>query len=504
LSNFSYERIKNSFSFINFDHISLPYGFMVETLTSEHKYQEVADKIERLIESGVMKIGDKLLSVRALSKEQGISLSTAFQAYYHLESKGLIEARPQSGYYVKFTPQQFPELPCKCDPPEDAMPVSIDDMITSVYNDLNNDKLTSFSVGAPSIDLLPAAKLSKAVTQAVRDSKTSCLMYENMQGNVELRKQMAKQAFNWGGVFTEEDIVVTAGCMEALGFCLRATTKRGDAVAIESPTYFGIFQVMESLGLKVVEIPTDPVTGIDVDYLEGAVKKFDIKACLFVPNFNNPMGSCMPDDRKEQLVNMLARYEIPLIEDDIYGELYFGKTRPKTCKSFDKKGLVLHCSSFSKSLAPGYRVGWVIAGRYKKAIIRLKRMHTISTNTLTQAAIGNFLRNGRYELHLRHLRKALHTQSLKYVQAISAYFPEDTRITRPQGGFALWVEVNKRVDSFKLHKRALKNNVGIAPGQIFSSSGHYENAFRICCGEPWSERVEEGIKTLGKLVREYR
>lgn len=478
---------------------------MIEApVRQDHLYMDVAERIERLIENRVLKVGDKLLSVRALSKEQGISLSTAFQAYYHLESKGLIEARPQSGYYVRFTPHEMPQLPSTCEPPEDAMPVSIDDMITSVYKDLNNEKLVSFSVGAPSNELLPAAKLTKAVMQAIRESKSNCMRYENFQGNVELRKQIAKLAFNWGGVFHEEDIVVTAGCMEALAFCLRATTKAGDAVAIESPTYFGIFQVMESLGLKVVEIPTDPVTGIDLNYLQDAIIKFDIKACLFVPNFNNPLGCCIPDERKKQLVEMLAKREIPLIEDDIYGELYFSKTRPKTCKSFDKKGLVLHCSSFSKSLTPGYRIGWVIPGKFKEKIVRLKRMHTVSTNTLSQAAIEKFLHLGRYELHLRHLRKALHTQSLRYIQAITEYFPDDTRVTRPQGGFAIWVEVDKRVDAFKLHKRALRHNVGFAPGQIFSSHGRYENAFRLCCGEPWSNRIEEGIHTIGKLVKDYR
>jgi DNA-binding transcriptional MocR family regulator len=201
---------------------------------------------------------------------------------------------------------------------------------------------------------------------------------------------------------------------------------------------------------------------------------------------------------------MLAKKEIPLIEDDIYGELYFGKTRPKTCKTYDKKGLVLHCASFSKSLAPGYRIGWTIPGRFKERVIRLKRMHTVSTNTLAQSAIANFLANGRYELHLRHLRKALHYQSLRYVQAVSEYFPDDTRITRPQGGFTLWIELNKKVDAYKLHKRALKHNIGIAPGQIFSSQGRFENCFRISYGDPWSDKIEDGLRTLGKLARDFR
>lgn len=480
---------------------------MPQTLAGlEHKYIEVADRIETLIYKRVMKVGDKLLSVRALSKEQGISLSTAFQAYYLLESKGLIEARPQSGYYVKYSPEHILDLPTVSDPLDEALPVSVDEMINSVYLNLNTgSNILNFSMAAPSIQLLPMAKLNKAVVQAIRESKTSCLNYEHVQGNAALRKQIARQAFNWGGTLSENDIVITAGAVEALSLCVKAITKPGDAIAIESPTYFAIFQVMESHGLKVVEIPTDPVNGLDLDYLQQAIPRFDIKACLFVNNFNNPLGSCMPDDRKKRLVEMLAKKEIPLIEDDIYGELYFGKTRPRTCKSFDKKGLVLLCASFSKSLAPGYRIGWAIPGRFKEKVIRLKRMHTVSTNTLTQAAIANFLSNGRFELHLRHLRKALHTQSLRYVQAVSEYFPEDTRITRPQGGFTLWIELHKKINTYKLHKRALqKHNIGIAPGQIFSSQGLFENCFRLSYGEPWSEKIEEGIRTLGKLVKEWR
>jgi DNA-binding transcriptional MocR family regulator len=201
---------------------------------------------------------------------------------------------------------------------------------------------------------------------------------------------------------------------------------------------------------------------------------------------------------------MLSRVDVPLIEDDIYGELYFGKTRPKTCKTFDRRGMVLHCSSFSKSLAPGYRIGWTIPGKFKEAVIKLKRMHTVSTNTLAQTAVADFLSKGRFELHLRHLRKALYTQSLRYIQAVCEHFPEDTCITRPQGGFALWIEMNKRINAFKLHKRALLHNIGIAPGQIFSSQGRFENCFRLSYGEPWSPAIEEGIKTLGKLMREWK
>ncbi len=477
---------------------------MRETVQADYKYHEVAERIEQLIARNVLKVGDKLLSVRALSREQGISLSTAFQAYYFLESKGLIEARPQSGYYVKYSPNHILDLPEVSDTPDDVVPVSINEMINSVYLDLRSTRLLNFALAAPSESMLPMAKLNKALMHVVRQSPSSCLHYEHVQGNEELRKQIARQSFNWGGSITGDDVVVTAGAVEALSLCVKAVTKPGDAIAIESPTYHAIFQLMESHGLNVVEVPTDPRTGADLDYLESAIDRFNIKACLFVNNFNSPLGSCMPDENKKRLVNMLAKKEIPLIEDDIYGELFFGKTRPKTCKSFDRKGLVLHCSSVSKSLAPGYRIGWTIPGRFKEQIIALKRMHTVSTNTLSQAAIAEFLRNGRYELHLRNLRRTLHRNCLRYLQAISEYFPDDTRVTRPEGGFVLWIELNKKINSFKLHKRALRHNIGIAPGQIFSPQGRFENYFRLSFGESWSDQVEEGIKTLGKLIKDYR
>lgn len=469
---------------------------------TDHKYIEVADQIQTLIDNGVLRVGDKLLSVRALSKEQGISVSTAFQAYYHLERKGLIEARPQSGYYVRFTPRHYPEMPEACPPPEDAVEVSMDDVIHSVYEKLVTPDLVNFSLAVPAINLLPTAKLKKSVMHAINHSPYDCLNYDDVQGNPELRAQIARHAFNWGGLFKESDIVVTAGCMEAITFSLRAVTQPGDAVAIESPTYYAFFQIMESLALKAVEVPANPVTGVDLDYLGDAIKRFNVKACLFVPNFNNPLGSCMPDESKRKLVDMLQEREIPLIEDEIYGEMYFGRVRPRTCKSYDRKGLVLHCGSFSKALAPGYRIGWVIPGKFKDQVVRLKRMHTVSTNTLTQAAIGHFLSVGRYELHLRHLRKALHTQALRYAQAITEFFPDDVRMTRPQGGLVLWVELNRKIDAFKLHKRALKHKIGIAPGQLFSSKMGFANCVRIGCGEPWSDDIEAALARLGKLIQE--
>jgi DNA-binding transcriptional MocR family regulator len=467
----------------------------------DHIYIQVAEGIEKMISEDTLRIGDKLPSVRLLSNEHGISMGTAFKAYYHLEGKGLIESRPKSGYYVRFNHRRFPEIPKINNTVPVQSEVSIKDMIATVYNDISTPDVINFAVAVPAIELLPAAKLNKSVLHALRNAKDYCLLYEHVQGNVELRKQIARLTFNWGGKIHHDEVVITAGCMEAVVMCLRAVTKPGDTVVVERPAYFGIYQAIESLCLKVIEISSDPETGPDLQTLEKVLKEFPVKAVLMVPNFSNPIGSCMPDNNKRQLVEIITKCNIPLIEDDIYGELYFGKHRPKTCKYFDKRGLVMHCSSLSKSLAPGYRIGWILPGKFLKEVKQLKMMHTVSSPTITQVAMAHFLSIGRYEYHLKNLRKALHTQCLKYTQGIMEYFPTDTKISRPQGGFVLWVELNKKLNAYKLCTEALKHQISVAPGQIFSAKSDYSNYVRISYGKPWSEDIQYGLMMLGRMIK---
>lgn len=467
----------------------------------DHLYVQVADGIEQMIAEEVLRIGDKLPSVRVLSEEQGISMGTAFQAYYHLEGKGLIESRPKSGYYVRFNHRRATELPKVIAAEPVTAEVSVQEIIMELLKYFTAEDMLNFSLAGPSVEMLPAAKLSKSVVHALRTDKHHGLQYEHVQGNPELRKQIAKLAFNWGGKIRPEEIVVTNGCMEAVVMCLRAVTKPGDTIAVECPSYFGIYLVIESLGLKLVEINSDPATGIDLDVLEKAIPEFNVKACLLVTNFSNPSGTYMPDDNKRRLVDIITCHQIPLIEDDIFGEIYFGRHRPKTCKYYDTKGLVMYCSSLSKSLVPGYRIGWVIPGRFINQVKVLKMMNTVSSPTLTQVAIAHFLSIGRYEYHLKNLRKAMHTQCLRYIQAVVQYFPEDTKISRPEGGFVLWIEVNRKVNTYKLFEEAMKHKITIAPGRIFSNSVNYSNYLRLGYGIPWSEKVDKGIKTLGNLVK---
>lgn len=463
-------------------------------------YLQVATGLEKLIGDETLKIGDKLPSVRVLSEEYGISMGTAFQAYYHLEGKGLIESRPKSGYYVRFNMRRMPGLPRISEPDATANEVSVLDMISTVFRKPHSGDVVNFSTAAPPVELLPAAKLSKSLVHALRSTPQQGLQYEDKQGNAELRRQLALLSFNWGGKSSASDVVVMAGCSEATVMCLKAVTKPGDTVAIENPTFFGIFQIIESLGLKALEVATDPVTGIDPDHLAGLIKKFPIKACIFVTNFTNPIGACMPDEKKKALVQLLTRHRIALIEDDIYGEMYFGRSRPKTCKSFDKEGWVLYCSSLSKSLAPGYRIGWALPGRFTEEVVRIKMMHNISGTTITQQAIAHFLSIGRFEYHLKKLRKALHTQCLRYMQGILQYFPPGTKVSRPQGGFVLWVELDRQLNAYKLYQEALKHHVSVAPGALFSAKGQFGNCLRISYARPWDQEVEDALKIIGRLA----
>ncbi len=469
---------------------------------NEHIYLQIADHIEQQILGQVLKIGDKLPSVRILSKEHGVSVSTILQSYYHLESKGFIESRPQSGYYVRYNPSRFPGKVQKSNPQLTVKHKDVETMIGEVYDDFSMKGHLRFSLSVPSPELLPLARLNKSMLHALRNLPGNGTSYEQVQGNEMLRRQIARSTLNWGGQVSAEDLVTTSGCMNAISFCLMAVAKPGDMIAVESPVYFGVLRFAQSIGLKLLELPTDPDTGVDPSDLKKALEQHPIKACFFVTNFSNPLGYCMPDEKKQEMVRLLAHYGVPLIEDDLYGDIYFGKKRPLSCKSFDEEGLVLWCSSISKSLAPGYRVGWVAPGKFMEQIKRQKLYHGITSATAQQAAIGDFLATGRYEHHLRKLRQTLYSNSLHYKRAIGEYFPEGVKSSDPKGGFIIWVELDRKIDTYQLYQEAMLHKISIAPGAMFSLQDRYQNCMRLSYGMPWTPEVDKALKKLGGLVKE--
>ncbi len=462
-------------------------------------YHEIAGNIAGKIKAGVLKAGERLPSVRILSREQGISINTAKRVFLELEALSLVESRPQSGYFVMPLAHLNMPLPEESRPSHIAGDVAPNDLISRIYTNMGRDELTLFSISVPSGNLLPQARLKKEIVLATKTLKDGGTGMETLQGNAKLRRMIAARSLGWGGKLKENDLVTTNGGVNALALCLMALTRPGDTIALESPCYPGILQLALSLGLKVLEIATHPVTGINIDALKKVLPK--IKACLLVPNFNTPLGSCVPDAHKKEIVTLLGQYDIPLIEDDIYGDLYFGATRPKCCKTFDKEGHVLWCGSVSKTLAPGYRAGWVAPGKYKEQILKLKLIHCISSAPIVHEAVGNFLQAGRYDNHLRQLRRTLQENYRQYALAIAEYFPEGTKISRPQGGLSLWVELDHRIDTTELYNLALKKHISIAPGRMFTLQDQYRHCLRLCIGLPWTEELKFKLKQLGNLAK---
>lgn len=466
------------------------------------RYDQIANQLENSILNNILKVGEKLPSVRLLSKQQHVSPSTIFKAYYQLEAKGLIEARPKSGYYVRFRHAERP-APVKVSTTQpNVKAIDTSEIIRELEELRNSENILRLSSAVPSSKLLPIARLKKSVGEAVRAEKNFLLNYTHPQGKFELRRMIAQQLLNWGGNFHADDLVVTAGCMEALNISLMILTQPGDVIAIDELTYFSIHEAVEMLGLKAVSIPVTS-TGLDISFLKKAVEQFPIKAGLFVTNFHNPTGVCIPDEQKKELVAFMTTKQIPIIEDDIYGELYFGKNRPSTCKFYDKEGWVLYCSSLSKTIAPGYRIGYCQPGRFLKQFAHQKRILSLSTSTLPQAALLNFFQKGRYDFHLRKLRTALHTQALRYSQCILQHFPIGIYFKVPEGGFNFWIEFPKDFDSYELFKAAKNQHIGIAPGQIFSVESKYKHCIRLSFAEPFTKEIEEGIKRLGTLAHQF-
>lgn len=352
----------------------------------------------------------------------------------------------------------------------------------------------------PSPELFPLHRLAKALRAAAIHINPQSI-YDNLSpGNPELRRLIAHHYMEFGCNIPIEEIVITSGAMEGLNLCLQAVTRPGDLVAIECPSFYAALEAIERQGLKVVEIATCPREGVDLSALATALEQHPIKAFWIMTNFQNPLGSVIPDEKKQELVRLLASHDVPLIEDDVYSELYFGRDQPKPAKFFDHQGLVLHCSSFSKCLAPGYRVGWTAPGRYASQVRRAKLMTSIATSAPAQGAIVEFLKHSGYKHHLRKLRLELHALQNQMLQTIGEHFPPGIRVTRPEGGYFLWIEMPESVNALEVHRRALKEKITVAPGQIFSPQQKFANFIRLNYGLTYTRQVEDAVITLGKII----
>jgi DNA-binding transcriptional MocR family regulator len=462
-------------------------------------YEHYAAEIAALIANGGLAPGDRLPSVREARARRGVSASTVFQAYQKLEREGLIQARPQSGFYVSANPMPGASELAVAAPGSEANEVAVSELVFAVLGAARSGDVAPLGSAFPGPELFPLAQLAKAAAKGLRRLAPHAIVDNLAPGNPRLREQIALRYRIDGIRLQADELVITNGALEGLNAALQAVTQPGDTVAIESPAFYAALQAIERLKLKALEIRTDPEHGIDVDALADALSRQRVAACWLMPTFQNPLGSLMPDARKRALVALLARHGVPLIEDDVYGELYFGSQRPRPAKAYDEAGLVLHCSSFSKCLAPGYRVGWIAAGREAQRIQRLVLMTTMAASVPAQTAVLHYLEDGGYDRHLRRLRATLAARMNAAMQVIESAFPRGTRLTRPRGGYFLWLALPPGLDAMRLHEAALRERIGIAPGHIFSPDHRFSDCLRVNCGHA-ADDVLPALQRLGALA----
>lgn len=463
-------------------------------------YEDLADRTARQIADGVLRPGDRLPSVRQACQANGLSPITVTQAYALLESRGLIEARPRSGYFVRARLGRALPEPAMSSPGRRSSALQVSDFIFEILDSVRDPAVVPLGSSFPAPELFPLDRLGRCLAAAARRMKPQDTLTDLPPGHPELRRLIALRYLGLGARVSPDDIIVTHGAMEALNLCLQAVTRPGDLIAVESPTFYAGLQAAERLGLKVIEVPSHPREGVNLAALEQVLAAHPVRACLFMLNYANPTGACVPDDSRRQLMALLESHDLPLIEDDVYAELHHGEQPPLCSKALDRDGRVMHVSSFSKCLAPGFRIGWVAAGRYADAIRRQKLSFSLATPVALQHALADYLKQGGYDRHLRTLRATLRAQLGALVADVEAHFPTGTRMAEPEGGYFLWLELPESCDTLALHREALARGISIAPGPMFSARREFRHFVRLNFGHPDTEARRAAVRVLGGLV----
>lgn len=473
----------------------------VPVAETEPLYQSTVREIREMIDRGTLRAGDRVPSIRQLRRQTGRSVSTVLRAYQILDGLGLIEARPQSGYYVKRSPCVAATRVVASLPSVRPQSVNVIGPLTRINRQMCDPALVPLGGAHPGREMLPTRALLRIDRTVARTAARSVDWYEFPAGGAELHRAIAREYVNAGCALSPEDLVVTCGAQEALSLCLRAVAAPGDVVAVESPAYFGVLQALEAQNVRALEVPTDPVTGIDLDALDRLLGKRRVAALIICGNAHNPLGYVTTDAHKRRLVEIITRHEVPTIEDDVYADLCYAPQRPSVCKAYDEAGLVMLCSSFSKTLAPGMRIGWCAPGRWRERVEQLKFCTTIASPTVAQQTIARYMDEGGYHRHLRRITRVYETQTHHARASVLNTFPEGTTVTSPAGGFVIWIAMPAGVDAMALQERAARDGISIAPGPIFSATGQYRHHIRLSLGFAWNDRIANGIAHVGALAK---
>ena len=467
--------------------------------TSRFRYEELADRIAGLVDRGTLAPGTRAPSLRELCRQERTSLTTALQAYRLLEDRGVLRARPQSGFYVAHPASALP-VPATSRPPPRPTEVALPGLMLELLQYAADPRFAPLGCAVPSPQLLASGRLDRLLARAARLKGEQSNTYSALRGEASLRVEIARRALRAGLALAPEDIAITCGCTEALALALRAIARPGDTIALESPCYFGLLQVLRAQHLKALELPTHAASGLDTGALRAALRSQQLRACVLSSSFNNPLGCTMPEPRKHEVLRLLAQHRVPLIEDDIYGDIHFGPERPRPFAALDANQNTLYCASFSKTLAPGYRIGWIATRRHIEQVLEAKLSSTLCGPILPQLAVAEFLAAGGYEHQLRRLRRAFSSALQHMLGAIEQSFPPGTKVSQPQGGFFLWVELPKSIDIRRLFRSALDRRICFAPGEVFSASGKHLHCLRLSAGYGWDARIDKAVRSVGALA----
>ncbi|MBU9480907.1 PLP-dependent aminotransferase family protein [Burkholderia multivorans] len=467
--------------------------------TSGSLYQALADELTVAITSGRLPAGSNLPSLRECAAKRKLSLNTVTAAYRLLEDRGLIVARPQSGFYVC---SDLPEPQYSLRSiPKDAVGEAQQDLMSLVLEAQHRPGHLDLAFAGPrGRRFYPGERLARLTNSVLKRHTDLITAYALPPGSDLLREQIARRSRRLGMTLSANDIVLTHGAVEALHLALRAVTRSGDYVGIEAPSYFNLYPLLSSLGLKAIEIPTHPQQGLDVDAVEKLLCEKRVTALVVMPTVHNPLGCTMPIGEKQRLAKLVNQHSVPLIEDTVYAELQYVEPLEPAVKAFDRKGWIMVCAGFSKTLAPDYRLGWIDGGRFGDVIQRLKFSASASESMLLSETIGLFLKSGGYEHHLRGLRRLYFSQVAATRGLIAQHFPVGTRATQPTGGFVLWIELPPVVDSLKLFHAALAEGIVTMPGQVYSKGPRYRHCLRLSCCQEMDQRYTDAVRTLGRLA----
>jgi DNA-binding transcriptional MocR family regulator len=463
----------------------------------KYQYQHIAETLEKKIADKQWISGEKLPSIRQLCEQYQISKNTVIHALYELEAADFIEARPKTGYFVTSvfrhnSPSQIEPLT--------LTPTAVN--MPSLFYDIMQ-RGAAFDILPNTPDTTPSnhvLSLIRHLNKAQRNSPQRKVMhYDSPLGSSELRFQIKEHYRGVGLNLAVDDFCITAGCQNALFLALMVSCKPGDNVAVESPAFYGVLQLLQQLQLKVIEISSSTTEGFDPQELAKALQKWPIRACVVTPAFATPSGASMPLENQQQLINLANDHDVALIEDDIYGDLCFGE-RARPLKALDTQQRVILCGSFSKSLSRDLRLGLIAGGRWHEKITRLKLVTQLASNQSTQQGLAEFMAKGHYRRHLHYYRQILKRQRDQLIQCLQKYWPQSVCFSIPQGGLVIWVQVDQHIDTVKFYQQALAEGIVLTPGALFSASGYYNNYLRLSFAHPTVGRRENAIKKLAKIL----